>query len=84
MKRKELLYPIILFLFALLIRLALLYPMHHTVLFQSPVLDAEYYDTWAQQISQGDWKGGESVYPMSPGYPYILAVCNYSGHLTIS
>ena len=37
------------------------------------MLDAEYYDAWAQRIAGGDWIG-KDVFFMSPGYPYLLGV----------
>lgn len=73
-KRKDRILSFAVFFAALLSRLALTGEMRGSVLFQSPLLDAEYYDLWARAISAGDWLGGTGVYPMSPGYPYALAV----------
>lgn len=73
-KRKEFYFALAVFFIALACRGIVLYQMHDSLLFRSPMLDAAYYDQWAQSIAAGDWKGGTGVYPMSPGYPYLLAV----------
>lgn len=64
-----------LFLFALLVRLIYFFYLKDFALFQVPLLDAGFYDGWAQKIVSGDWLSrSKSTYFLSPGYPYFLAV----------
>lgn len=62
------------FVFAVALRLGLFSQMRNSVLATVPILDGAYYYAWAQRIAAGNWLGGTDVYPMSPGYPYLLAV----------
>ncbi|MDD5687708.1 MAG: tetratricopeptide repeat protein [Elusimicrobia bacterium] len=67
--------PAIIFLFALIIRLIYFYQIKDNILFKNSILDAKFYDIWAQEISKGDWLGkSRGVFTMSPGYPYLLGI----------
>jgi 4-amino-4-deoxy-L-arabinose transferase-like glycosyltransferase/cytochrome c-type biogenesis protein CcmH/NrfG len=68
------------FLLALAVRLVYLWQMKSSPLFDSPMMDAEYHDQWAQAIvAGGDFTGG--VFFRAPLYPYFLAlVYGFFGH----
>lgn len=73
--RESILIGLGLFLFALLVRLIYFFHLKDFALFQVPLLDAGFYDGWAQGIVSGDWLSrSKSTYFLSPGYPYFLAV----------
>ena len=57
----------------LLIRLFFLHQSRTDVLATHLVIDAEFYDQWAQRIAQGDWLG-KTVFYQDPLYAYFLAV----------
>jgi len=72
---KKYFFPILIFLTALSLRLIYLYQIKDNVLLKHPKLDAEYYDTWAQEIIKGDWiSKNKGTFLMSPGYPYFLSL----------
>jgi tetratricopeptide (TPR) repeat protein len=62
-----------LFLLALILRLIYLWEIKDNPFFENLILDPLAYDTWAQQISQGDWIGSQVFY-QPPLYPYFLAI----------
>ncbi len=62
-----------LFLLALILRLIYLWEIRDNPFFENLILDPLAYDTWAQQISRGDWVGSKIFY-QSPLYPYFLAI----------
>jgi tetratricopeptide (TPR) repeat protein len=61
---------------ALAIRFAYFYEIKDDFFFQTPYMDAQYYDNWASEIvKSGDWLSSRrGVFVMSPGYSYFLAV----------
>ena len=56
-----------------LIRLFYLSQAKSDVLSDHLVIDAQFYDQWAQRIAQGDWLG-KTVFYQDPLYAYFLAV----------
>lgn len=46
----------------------------HSVFWDSMLLDAEIYDTWARHVAEGDWLSGSDVFTLPPLYPYVLAL----------
>jgi len=61
------------FFLALAVRLLYLWQTRSSPLFDSPMMDAEYHDQWAQAIVAGkDFTGG--VFFRAPLYPYFLAL----------
>ena len=70
------LIPLIIFIFALSIRLLCLYQMSDNPMFHNIPngLDQQRFDQFAIQISKGDILGGRGVYGQSPLYPYFLAL----------
>jgi Tfp pilus assembly protein PilF len=61
------------FVFAFAIRFIYLHEMKSSPLFDTPTMDAEYHDQWAQSILKGkDFTNG--VFFRAPLYPYFLAV----------
>ncbi|MFC1683771.1 ArnT family glycosyltransferase, partial [Candidatus Zixiibacteriota bacterium] len=76
--RKEGIFLIILFLFALGLRLAYLTQLQGSPMFDAPIMDAKYHDEWAQSI-QNDWLQSEHPFNQGPFfraplYGYFLAV----------
>jgi pentatricopeptide repeat protein len=71
--RKELIFLIILFIFALGLRLIYLSQLQDNPMFDAPVMDARYHDQWAQAISNGQ-PFLEGPYFRAPLYPYFLAI----------
>ncbi|MFI5348595.1 MAG: glycosyltransferase family 39 protein [Elusimicrobiota bacterium] len=57
----------------LLIRFFFLHQSRNDVLSTHLVIDAEFYDQWAQRIAHGDWLG-KTVFYQDPLYAYFLAV----------
>lgn len=57
---------------ALAIRLLYVYQVRSDVLSKHLVIDAKFYDDWAQRITHGDWLGS-TVYYQDPLYAYFLA-----------
>jgi 4-amino-4-deoxy-L-arabinose transferase-like glycosyltransferase len=69
-------YPqliVCIFVFALVIRFFYLWEIRESPAFTSLLGDAESYDTWAQEISAGNWLGTQIFY-QAPLYPYFLGV----------
>ena len=44
-----------------------------SIFYDRPILDAQVYDQWAQEIASGQWLSG-SVFHHGPMYPYLLAI----------
>src|SRR5438034_218015 len=61
----------LIFAAALAVRLAHLWAMRHSPLFETLLGDANGYDLWAQQIAGGDWIGHDVFY-QAPLYAYFL------------
>jgi 4-amino-4-deoxy-L-arabinose transferase-like glycosyltransferase len=78
--RKDLYWAIGIFIFAFAVRLIYLDQVRNSALFDTPIMDAEYHDQWAQAILAGDdFTGG--VFFRAPLYPYFLAaVYKIFGH----
>jgi tetratricopeptide (TPR) repeat protein len=68
---KRLILSAVLILAAVL-RFIYLASIWNTPVLTVPVIDSEYYHTWAIAIAQGK-AGGEGIFFMSPLYPYLLA-----------
>jgi 4-amino-4-deoxy-L-arabinose transferase-like glycosyltransferase len=64
--------PAILALAAAL-RLAYVLGLRSLPLFDRLLLDAEFYDAWAQRLAAGDWLDGSRPFFFDPLYPYVLA-----------
>ncbi|MFQ5671169.1 MAG: glycosyltransferase family 39 protein [Acidobacteriota bacterium] len=45
----------------------------HSLYWDTMLLDARVYDSWARRIAGGDLWGGAAPYPLPPLYPYLLA-----------
>jgi len=58
---------------ALLVRGIYFLEIKNQPFFSLAIGDGESYDRWAQQLSSGNWLGGE-VFSQSPLYPYALGV----------
>ncbi len=78
--RKDLCWAIGIFILAFAVRLTYLDQVSSSPLFDTPIMDAEYHDQWAQAILAGDdFTGG--VFFRAPLYPYFLAaVYKMFGH----
>ncbi len=70
--RKEILFPLLLFLLALGLRLIYLNQLRGSPLFDAPIMDAKYHDQWAQAILRGQ-PFHEGPYFRAPLYAYFLA-----------
>ena len=64
---------LIVFLAALLVRVAYLWELRDADVSRILVGDASLYDRWAREIARGDWLG-DSVFYQAPLYPYFLGV----------
>lgn len=75
LKRREFIWPLIIFLLALSIRLTYLYQMRidPTFNYLQQGLDMERFDRWAMRIAQGDLFLGNKTYFQAPFYTYFLA-----------
>jgi tetratricopeptide (TPR) repeat protein len=73
---RNILLPVLIFTTALVIRFVYFYEIKDDFFFQTPYMDARYYDNWASEIvKSGDWLSSErGIFVMSPGYSYFLAV----------
>jgi pentatricopeptide repeat protein len=76
--QKELIFLLLLFLFALGLRLIYLGQLQGSPMFDAPIMDAKYHDEWAQSIGQ-DWLQStkpfhEGPYFRAPLYGYFLAL----------
>ena len=78
--RRERWFVLILFAGAFLLRILYLFEISHQPLFTYLVSDAEFHDSWAQSIANGNLLGN-SVFFRAPLYPYFLG-CIYwiAGH----
>jgi tetratricopeptide (TPR) repeat protein len=78
--RKSLIWAIGIFILAFALRFVYLSQLKNSPLFDTPVMDAEYHDQWAQAIvAEEDFTGG--VFFRAPLYPYFLAsVYRIFGH----
>ena len=65
--------PAIVFVVALVVRLAHLWQMRKSPFFSVLMGDSRSYDEWARQIAAGDWLGTDVFY-QAPLYPYFLGV----------
>ena len=63
--------PLVIFLVALIVRLAHVWQLRRAPFFSMLLGDAHAYDAWAQQIAAGDWIGHDVFY-QAPLYPYFL------------
>lgn len=71
--KKEISIIIGIFVLAFALRCIYLLEMRSSPLFDTPTMDAEYHDQWAQSILKGeDYTGG--VFFRAPLYPYLLAL----------
>jgi tetratricopeptide (TPR) repeat protein len=70
--RKEVIFLVVLFLFALGLRLIYLGQLQDTPWFDAPIEDAQRYDEWAMAIRQGT-SFHQGPYFQAPLYPYFLA-----------
>lgn len=86
-RRKELLILAAIFLVAVLVRLVFFIDYRTLPFSETPIVDAEFHDRWAQQILAGDIfsvKQGELLYK-APLYPYFLALIYLIfGHSTVA
>ncbi len=65
---------------ALLVRALYLAQMHAGPFATHPLIDADTYDQWAQEIARGAWLGREAFW-QPPLYPYLLGVVyRIAGH----
>jgi tetratricopeptide (TPR) repeat protein len=71
--RKETYFFIGIIVFAFLIRFIYLLQMKSSPWFDTPTMDPEYHDQWAQMILKGE-DFGEGVFFRAPLYPYFLAL----------
>jgi len=71
--KKEAYFIIGIFILAFAIRFFYLFQMMSLPWFDTPTMDAEYHDQWAQAIVHGE-DFGEGVFFRAPLYPYFLAL----------
>jgi len=71
--QKEAYFIIGIFIFAFAVRFIYLSQMKSSPLFDTPTMDAEYHDQWAQTILRGE-DFTEGVFFRAPLYPYFLAL----------
>lgn len=71
--QKDAYFAIGIFIFAFAIRFVYLTQMTSSPLFDTPTMDAEYHDQWAQTLLKGE-DFTEGVFFRAPLYPYFLAV----------
>ncbi|MGB8657598.1 MAG: glycosyltransferase family 39 protein [Candidatus Zixiibacteriota bacterium] len=71
--RKEVYAIIGIFILAFVIRFVYLTEMKSSPFFDTPTMDAEYHDQWAQSILKGEEFVKEGVFFRAPLYPYFLA-----------
>lgn len=69
----RILLPVVL-LTGLILRLFYIHAIRNDVLAKVLVIDARFYDAWAQTIARGNWLGRE-IFHQDPLYAYFLAVC---------
>lgn len=71
--KKNLYYALGIFVLAFAVRYAYLTQMKSSPLFDTPIMDAEYHDLWAQAIVAGE-DFTQGVFFRAPLYPYFLAL----------
>lgn len=71
--RNESYFYFFIFFIALVIRVIYLWQMRGVPVSTLLLGDAQSYDTWAQEISSGNWLG-DRVFYQAPLYPYFLAL----------
>jgi 4-amino-4-deoxy-L-arabinose transferase-like glycosyltransferase len=71
--RDRLLWSLLIFSAAFLIRALHVAQLHSSLFHQILMGDSRSYDGWAREIAAGDWLGSEVFY-QAPLYPYFLAV----------
>jgi len=83
---RTLLLVVLIFVTAMVIRFVYFAQIKNDFFFQTPYMDAQYYDDWAREIvSSGDWLSrSRGVFVMSPGYSYFLAVIYWLFGINIS
>ena len=64
---------LLLFVFALLIRLGYLIEISNDPFFTTPLQDEAYYLSWAHRIADGAWLG-DGPFERAPLYAYVLAL----------
>ena len=73
-------HAVVLFLLALILRLAYLVEIRDTLYFHTLILDAEEYDYLAQALLEGDWwLTTPRTYVHGPLYPALLALLKLGG-----
>lgn len=72
-KRKDLVIYFAIFIFAFTLRVIFLQEIKDAPVFSLLMGDTESYDTWAREISGGNWLG-DRIFYQTPFYPYFLAV----------
>ncbi|MFQ5561201.1 MAG: tetratricopeptide repeat protein [Nitrospinota bacterium] len=71
--KSALFFPSLIFLSALFVRLLYIFQTQKSPLGSYLVVDSKFYHAWALRISAGEWFTGD-IFPMSPLYPYWLAL----------
>ena len=70
---REIFWSVVVFAFALLLRLLYLNQIDENPLFHIPIIDSYAFMQTAQKISTGDLLAGEEIFWKPPLYPYFLA-----------
>lgn len=71
----------LIFVLAYVLRLVYIVEISGQPYFSAPAVDAEYHDTWAQQIAEGDFTFEEGPFFRAPLYPYFLGFLYFlTGH----
>ena len=69
------------FVLAYVLRLVYIIEISDRPYFSAPAVDAEYHDTWAQQIAGGDFTFEEGPFFRAPLYPFFLGLLYFlTGH----
>ena len=71
--KREILLLSLIFLLSFALRIFYLFEINDTIAFPMLLGDAQSFDIWAREISQGSWLGSE-VFFQAPLYPYFLAI----------
>ena len=66
-------FLIFILLFSFLIRVVYIFSIRHSLLFDSPTMDAGFHDEWAKQVARGDFIG-YGPYIRSPLYSHLLGL----------
>ncbi|MBM4049474.1 MAG: tetratricopeptide repeat protein, partial [Planctomycetes bacterium] len=70
--RSRVLFPLLVFALAAILRLGYLWQMESVPIFEVPLMDMRYHDLWAWRLARGEASGGEAFF-RAPFYPYFLA-----------